>query len=189
MTHLIGLYSSAPQCGKSTVAEYLRIYDFVTISFATPLKVMTRLVLKNLGYPPSLVKRYMTDHKEEVIPNIGVSARHMMRTLGTEWGRDCIHPEIWLMCWRVSIESALRQGRPVVCDDVRFPNEAELIQRLHGELWHISRTSIPTPESGHRSDGALDGFTFDLHLNNDGSLVDLYEIIDKVLPQELTKSA
>lgn len=181
MTKLIGIYSSVPQSGKSVLASYLTVYDYKTVSFARPFKRMVRLLLSNLGYTPELVNRFMNEAKEEPIPNIGVSARHLMRTLGTEWGRDCVHPEVWNRCWRVTIDRHFRNGHNVVVDDLRFPNEAELIRKSGGQIWHLIRPDAPTPEGSHRSDGGLNALTFDHVLINDGTLLDLYAKVDTIL--------
>lgn len=181
MTKLIGIYSSVPQSGKSKLANYLSVYDYKTVSFARPLKLMVRVLLSNLGYPPELVDRFMNEAKEEPIPNLGVSARHLLRTLGTEWGRDCVHPEVWNRCWRVSVQRHFNNGHHVVVDDLRFPNEAELIRQVGGQLWRLDRPDAPTPEGSHRSDGGLDDITFDHVLTNDGTLLDLYAQVDAIL--------
>lgn len=180
---IIGLYSPSPGCGKSTIAEYLHCYNFKTVSFARPLKLMTRVLLSQLGYPQELIQRFLIEQKEDRIPNIGVSARHILRTLGTEWGRDCVHPEVWLMCWRVSVDRHIRNGHHVVCDDVRFPNEADLIRQTGGALWRIDRPQ-PEPDSTHRSDGNLNDYSFDQVLENDSTVLDLYEKVDHLISPE-----
>lgn len=186
MSEIIGLYSSCPQSGKSSIANYLSVYNFKTVSFARPLKQMVRSLISNLGYSPELVERFMTEAKEEAIPNLGVSARHLMRTLGTEWGRDCVHPDVWNRCWRVAVDRHTRNGHHVVVDDVRFPNEAALIRQIGGQLWRIHRPDSPELDASHRSDGALDDFAFDRVIDNDGTLLDLYAKVDAfVCPQGL----
>jgi hypothetical protein len=44
-----------------------------------------------------------------------------MVTLGTEWGRDAVHPDLWVRLWAASGPRTSR----VVVEDVRFPNEVE----------------------------------------------------------------
>lgn len=181
MTRLIGLYSSTPQSGKSSIANYLHIYNFKTVSFARPIKLMCRVLLSNLGYTPILIDRFMHEKKEEVIPNLGVSLRHLMRTLGTEWGRSCVHPEIWNKCWRISIDRHFRNGHDVVVDDVRFTNEVALLKQVGGEIWRIDRPSAPVQTTTHVSDGGLEDYAFDQTLINEGSLIDLYDQVDRLV--------
>lgn len=179
--HLIGLYSPAPRSGKTTVATYLTEYGYYRAPFAGPLKRMIRTFLRELGHSNPEIDHYLVDGKADLIPEIRTTPRHLLQTLGTEWGRSCVHPDVWLMCWRATATSYLNAGVPVVVDDLRFPNEADLIRALGGQLWHIHR---PSTERGttHASEGALDAYPFDRHLTNDGSFHDLYEQVNACLP-------
>lgn len=182
MPHLIGLYSSAPQSGKSSVAAYLSTYGYRTVSFASPLKAMVRSFLTHAGYTYDQVDDLLAaSHKEKVIPEFGVSPRHLMQTLGTEWGRECVSPDVWLKCWSRNVKHYLGSDLPVICDDVRFPNEADLIRKLGGELWLVTRPGVKRNTS-HASEGALDNFPyFDRRLVNSGTLVDLYQSVRRVI--------
>lgn len=182
---IIGLYSPAPQSGKSTVASLLAQHGYKLCSFATPLKRLTYHVLTELGISETRADNYVHRDKEELIPELGVSARHMLRTLGTEWGRQCIHPDLWLRCWRLQVEVLLAQNCLVVVDDTRFPNEATAIRALGGELWRVTRSETPnSPE--HASEGALDRFTFDVDILNDSDLHTLKAITTQALLSRTT---
>jgi hypothetical protein len=181
-SRLIGLYSPAPQSGKTTVASTLTEHGYYTIPFAAPLKRITRTFLVQLGYGPDVIEDLLTTDKETKIPSINCSTRHLLQTLGTEWGRSCVHPDVWLMCWRATAERYLGSNTPVVVDDVRFPNEADLIRTLGGELWHIER---PGTERGtlHASEGSLDDYSFDRYLLNDSGVGDLVAKAETLLRQ------
>jgi hypothetical protein len=120
--------------------------------------------------------RYVYSDKEAIIPGIGVSARHMMQTLGTEWGRACIHPDFWVMIARAETQRIMNDGGSVVIDDVRFANEAAMIRDLGGELWRIERPSIAY-DGSHESEGGLEDITPDRVIVNDGTLTQLKEKI------------
>jgi hypothetical protein len=184
---LIGLYSPAPRSGKTTVARYLIDAGFETISFAQPLKRMATVLLMELGLDHDTITNLLEHGKGDSIPGIKTNLRHILQTLGTEWGRDCIHPEIWLMCWERSATRHLNNGFPVVCDDIRFPNEAALIRRLGGELWCITR---PNTERGttHSSEGSLDNYPlFDRRILNDGTLLNLYDRVQSLITPALVQ--
>jgi hypothetical protein len=169
MQKIIGLYSPAPQSGKTTTADYLTQQGYSIVPFAQTLKDMLVPMLMALGYDEEGARYLMNRGKQVVIPDAGVSVRHMLQTLGTEYGRQCIHPEIWLRCWRKRID----KFDAVVADDVRFPNEAALIKLLGGEMWRIDRPGIPL-ERGHSSEGSLDNYRdFDRFITNDGTIDDL----------------
>jgi hypothetical protein len=186
---LIGLYSPAPRSGKSTVASYLTEHGFYTVSFATPLKRMIRTFLIQFGYGPEDIDYLLTDGKHEQIRSLGVTPRQLLQTLGTEWGRTCIHPDVWLKCWRSTADRYLSTGVSIVCDDIRFPNEADLIRSLGGQLWRVHRPEAERATT-HASEGSLDNFPhFDRRITNDGTLLDLYSRVKSALPTPISLAA
>lgn len=172
---LIGLYSPAPASGKTTVAGYLAGHGFRIMPFAESLKRMASVFLTELGLTDSMIEHHLFHAKESRIEAFGlnITARHICQTLGTEWGRACIHPDVWLYCWQRKAQQNLDRGIDVVVDDLRFLNEAELIRRLGGEMWCVERPSALRTTT-HASEGGLDDFDFDHRLVNDGSLLELY---------------
>ena len=176
MQKLIGLYSPAPRSGKSTTAQYLEGQGYVIVPFAETLKEMLIPMLEALGYDHKGAQYLVHYGKQIVVGDAGVSVRHMLQTLGTEWGRACIHPEIWLRCWRKRMD----KYDAVVVDDVRFSNEADLVKLLGGELWRIDRPDVPR-EHGHASEGSLDGYDgFNRFITNDGTIDDLISKLQEI---------
>jgi hypothetical protein len=79
------------------------------------------------------------DHKELPCELLGgKTPRHAMQTIGTEWGRDLIDGDLWINAWKRSIEK-LPPNVPIVCDDVRFANEAEAIHAMGGVVIRVVR--------------------------------------------------
>ena len=171
LPRLIGLYSPAPGCGKTAAADLLN--GHTRVSFAAPLKIAVLNMLNDLGLNGF---HYVYKDKEAIIPELGVSARHMMQTLGTEWGRACIHPDFWVMIARADARRIMAYGRSVVIDDVRFANEAAMIRELGGELWRIERPGV-IYSGDHSSEGGLEGITPDRVIVNDGTIDQLKEKI------------
>ena len=168
-TQLIGLYSSAPGSGKTAIANILRSCGFVVLPFASPLKKMVAAMLDSVGYSEFEIFKLMHEDKEQLIPEFGVTARHMLRTLGTEWGRSCISPDVWLTHWRLRAT----QYTYIVVDDVRFENEADLIKKMGGSMWKVVRPGVERA-SEHASEGGLDTWPhFDACIVNDGTLQQL----------------
>lgn len=86
MSKLIALYSPAPGCGKTTIANFLcEQRGFTRISFADPMREMVRTLLKGIGYSDGQVSEIITHDKEwkTALP-YQPTARHLLRTLGTE---------------------------------------------------------------------------------------------------------
>lgn len=117
--------------------------------------------------------RHSDDKDTEIIEPFGVTLRHLADTLGTEWGRDLVHPNVWVMALghRATREAAKHNEPAVILvPDVRFPNEAQLI-RDNGFLLHIQRSG-DKHQSDHRSAVPLEIEDTDLVFQNNGTLDD-----------------
>lgn len=173
---IIGLYSSAPGSGKTTIAQVLRNNGYYINSFAGPLKNMMVALLESAGYTNSEAWRMVRD-KDSIIPALGFRSRTVQQRLGTEWGREIMRETFWVDIWRSKAERCTK----VVADDVRFPNEAETIKRMGGQVWHVIRPSITNRET-HPSEGLLDDWTgFDRVVVNSGTIEDLADATLKAL--------
>ena len=173
---IIGLYSPAAQSGKTTVARALQQRGYALMPFAQPLRDMLSTMLTGMGMDSHAVTYYLSENKEAPIPELGVSARHLLRTLGTEWGRDCVKPTVWTDHWL-----ARASRKPfVVVDDVRFVNEANLIRDLGGQMWRITRPGVKK-NTEHASEGGLDAWEhFTYEIINGGTLQELLSGLPKV---------
>jgi hypothetical protein len=163
---LIGLTGLAGS-GKSVIANVLAAeFGFERVRFSAALKNMARSMLRDMGFCEDDVERFIEgDLKESIIPGLGVTSRHVMLTLGTEWGRDMVHPNIWVQIWASRAEGFAR----VVTEDVRFPNEVEALRARGGVIWHVERPGHAlATTSGHVSEQLA--VTPDLTLVNDRSL-------------------
>lgn len=181
--HVIALYSSAPGAGKSTVARHLcDKHSYTRLSFADPLKRVVETFLIELGYDHSCTYSLLRGSLKEVrLPEIGTTPRHLMRTLGTEWGRQCVHPDVWVTIADKHISRALSEGRNVVIDDLRFPNEYDLlVNKYNATIWHITR-DLHTKDSTHASDGALEDRSFTGYIDNNSTIAELLSDVDLLL--------
>lgn len=173
LPRIIGLWSPAPGCGKSTVARALGFeHGYVTVPFATPLKNMAITLLREAGYSALAAHEYVWHDKEatlELLPGTPTT-RRVLQTLGSEWGRDCIHNSLWVELWKRQAADLFQ----IIADDLRFPNEAAAIRELGGELWCVTRPGF-SDHSGHASESGLGDVTFDRIIVNDGTVDDLWE--------------
>jgi hypothetical protein len=172
MPLLIGLTGKAG-AGKDTAAAGLICqHGYVRIAFADPirrsLQVMLNLDSSAFEHPV----------KELPLRDFGKSPRQMMQTLGTEWGRQLIHSDIWLMVARESIERTLSVRGRVVVTDVRFENEATMIRSLGGTIWHIDRDAAGTAHAHTSESGVAFDPATDMRIDNNASVGDLYRSID-----------
>lgn len=168
---LIGIYSPAAGSGKTTLALGLRGHGYVRLRFADPLKAMVGALLTHQGEHPDMIARMLDgDLKETPAATLaGRTPRHSLRTLGTEWGRDCMHPDIWVNAAMMRAGEEIEAGRRVVFDDMRFENEAAAIKRAGGLLVRITRPGVRRQAGEHASEGGLDEWAFDLEIVNDAS--------------------
>lgn len=174
---LIGLASALPRSGKSQTAQALIDHGLRPLPFASPLKEIGVEILVRIGIPLAEARRFLYIDKHEVIPGLGVTGRHFLQTLGTDWGRNLINREIWTLAWRGEAQRLLARGCQLVVDDVRFPDEAELIRSLGGHLWWISRPGLAADGSAlHESEGQLvDSPLITRTIVNSGTLEQLHE--------------
>lgn len=189
---LIGL-SGFAKSGKTTAAVYIETkYGIPRRHIAEPLRDMLRPLLIANGVPIDMIDRYLTgDLKEEVIPEIGCTSRHLQITLGTEWGRVCITPRLWSRTWR---RMWAGHGN-AMNDSVRFVDEQEEIKGAGGFTILIKRPGTEPiawrwgwiGKLLYRATGKLwgahdserpDRLTPTVIINNNGSRGHLYRQID-----------
>ena len=178
---LIGLAGVAG-AGKSTVAKMLcKEYGFIEISFAEPIK---RMIDQLLGYK----SKHWDDRawKEACNPRFGRSPRQLMQSLGTEWGRNIVHPDIWIDSARLAINGTLGwQHKKFVISDVRFDNEAAWIRANGGVLWRIySSSDGPIPDAVHPSEAQeINWQKDDWEIINRQGIDDLHSLVSFAVAQ------
>lgn len=180
--HLIALYSSTMGSGKSVVAQHLvERHGFKHLKFAGPLKNMIRKMFSDMGMAAPAIEDHIEGRlKEAIMPELGVSPRHLMQTLGTEWGRHCVREDLWVHLTRIAVDYYRGLGMSVVIDDLRFPNEYAMIQEMGGLAVRIVRSSAEAT-NGHVSEGQLDTMNWQRILFNEGTLDNLRADADTLL--------
>ena len=183
---LIGLYSHAPGSGKTTVAKMIGLLSPCAcrwLSFAKPLKEIVAGVLTDLGYDGW---EWVLNRKDTKLPGLGLTPRQMLQTLGTEWGRNCVHPNLWVKIAQNSTDMSFTDDLMVIFDDMRFPNEAEMIRGCGGELWLVERPDVVC-DGEHGSEGALRDIVPDRIVLNDGDRDQLQQTVANLIKELNTK--
>lgn len=179
---LIGLYSPMAGMGKSAVADCLtRNHKFVRVRFAGPIKKMIDTLLIELGHDNYSLRHDYLDgcRKGHTIPELGVSTRCLMETLGTKWGR-LIRDDIWVQITTRRIDQILANGHSVVVDDVRYPNEYEALASRGAKMVVVQRPGMPDRRL-HLSESKLGGFRFDYGIINNGTVDELARVADTLV--------
>jgi hypothetical protein len=173
---IIGLSGKLKSGKDSVFAEILKHSPrpWQLVKFADKLKQMTSIIL---NCTPADLESH--EYKDTLVHWLGVTPRHILQVMGTEFGRNMLHPDIW-------VNSLLSQHRPFdywCCTDVRFVNESEGIRKLGGLVIRINRNTNSTDT--HLSETALDNYTdWDYVIDNNGTLEELKEKV-KIMCLEL----
>lgn len=163
--NLIGLTGRAG-CGKDTAATLLlEKCPGNRIALASPIKY----ALNNMfGFKDSDWEN--REWKETVLPELGVSPRTLVQTLGTEWGRKTVSPDIWIRAAALSANRRFDRWLPLIVTDIRFPNEAAWIRSKRGIIVKIMRPGQNHHQ--HESEAGIGGPS-DIIIDNSGTLEDL----------------
>lgn len=188
--------------GKGTVADILvNKKDFTKISFADSVKDATAAIF---GWPRGLLEgdtdesREFREKKDEwwsEKTGKHITPRNMLQLIGTEAGRDVIHPDVWVL----SVERKIGMYKNVVIPDVRFPNEMKFIQNMGGFVVRVRRgddpewyetarranlegnTDLMTDYPIHYSEWAWIGTPTDYQLDNVGAISMLESDIEHMI--------
>jgi hypothetical protein len=199
--------------GKDTVADYLvNFHEFRRESFASTLKDSVAAVF---GWDRTFLEGRTKEAREwreqidpwwaERLSMPTLTPRWVLQYWGTEVCRKGFHDDIWI----ASLENKLRNSKDhVVISDCRFPNEIQSIRDAGGIIAWVQRGDLPDwydiaveANQGknvamnelkmrkiHASETAWVGTEFDVILDNNGSIDDLYNHAKSIISNEITLS-
>jgi len=199
--------------GKDTVADYLvNFHEFRRESFASTLKDSGAAVF---GWDRTFLEgrtKEAREWREQVDPWWAerlamptLTPRWVLQYWGTEVCRKSFHDDIWI----ASLENKLRTSKDnIVISDCRFPNEIQSIRDAGGIIVWVQRGELPNwydlaveANQGknvainelkmrkiHASETAWVGTEFDVVLDNNGSIDDLYNHAKSIISDEVSLS-
>ena len=141
-----------------------------------------------------------------------LTPRLLLQLLGTDCGRNIIHPNIWINVTMKDYnkEPYFNKGQPDydwansksepkpnypkwIISDMRFKNEFEVVKKHKGisiqinrndyELVSIGEQTIKLPIEEHQSETDLDDAEFDYYIYNDGTIDELVRKVKIILEQ------
>ena len=186
--------------GKDTIADYLvNFHEFRRESFASTLKDAVAAVF---GWDRTLLEGRTKEAREwreqvdlwwaERLAMPTLTPRWVLQYWGTEVCRKAFHDDIWI----ASLENKLRSSKDnVIISDCRFPNEIESIRSAGGQIVWVQRGELPDwyndaveANKGsnialnamkmrkiHASEWAWLGSNFDVIVDNNGSIEELFQ--------------
>ncbi len=172
---VIGVFGNM-NSGKDTAAGALTDYrDYATQSLAAPMKAFAQQLMGftvDQLYGPS-------ESRNAVDPRWGVSPRHMLQTMGTDWMRNMVHEDVWINFALDQLSEWRWEG--AVIPDARYENEVRRIREFGGYVVKVTRPgAIRSSYMDHASEKDQfripDSF-FDLVIVNDGTVDELREKI------------
>ena len=135
-------------CGKGTVGDILvDDYGFTKLSFADKLKDGVATVF---NWDRAMLEGDTVESREWRETQDDFWTRETGRTITPrlvlqEFGTDCMRhgfdDGIWVSL--VKQELVKHPNKNFVIPDVRFPNEANMIKSIHGEVWRVRRGQDP----------------------------------------------
>lgn len=195
--------------GKDTIADYLvNFHEFRRESFARSLKDAVAAVF---GWDRDLLEGRTKESREwrEQVDfwwsnrlGIRITPRWVLQNWGTEVCRQNFHDDIWI----ASLENKLRTSKDsVVISDCRFPNEISAIKNSNGIIVWVQRGELPDwydialdANKGnlkaskymehmgiHPSEWKWIGTEFDIVIDNNSSLNNLYNQIESIVLNRL----
>lgn len=171
--------------GKSTAIECLRYLQpemVHNVKFAQPLYDMQEFIYRRIS------RAFPTPDP--------LKDRKLLQWLGTEWGRGTINESIWTKLWEEEVKY-LSENYPnslVVCDDVRFDNEADVLHARGGVVVSIVSSKTENREvargglTNHASEAGIDANKVDFIVRNDDTVKDLGNQLKDIL-KTLNKGA
>ena len=147
------------RCGKDTAALYLanKCDGYDIFSFSQPLYEIMSYTQKLCG---------LTEEKD----------RDFLRAVGM-WGRNK-DENIWV---NVLVDKVKRSDKEnIFVTDVRFPNEYKALKELGFTLVKIERKPEDENLRNHISETSMEGYDWDYVIDNNGTLWEFYEKLDKM---------
>lgn len=177
---IIGIVGVAGS-GKTLVWRHLvEQYGFQKVSFSAPAK---RMLVHGLGLPAEQIDG---DDKERPDPLLcGRTGRQLTRSIISDWGRRHVGRAIWCNIWRRDASQIVGLDGNVLADDVRYPDEADVIRELGGQIWRVYRPGLNS--AGQATENAQKGIEEDHLLANATTIPDLLVSVDALVKQMMEK--
>lgn len=181
---LIGL-AGPKRSGKTLAAEYLaEVYGFHHDSFAAPLRRFACDVLDLTLHELETLKESPVDWLDDSRDDRPqVTPRRFLQLVGTEFGRNLIHPHLWVRACLRRVEGQAN----VVISDCRFGNEARAIRERGGIVVRLNGRGELADK--HISEVPLHASLVDFEVDNSGDVRWLHEQLNTLIDRYVQPTA
>lgn len=178
---MIIAFTGKKQSGKSTACAYIK--DAVRANFKDALIAEIKDNFPRLlDEISTIMEQHYWDGKRWTMDRLFSEKPPLMRALLQNYGTEVRrkdHPEYWVNKWKDAVGESTAVD--IVCDDVRFLNEAEAVRSVGGIVVRIVREDLPTNDT-HSSETEMDLIKADYTISvKTGEYTKLYEQIDQIL--------
>ena len=174
VTNYLGLFADRVKFGHDYTYVQLGL-GYVQAHPAETLREMLRAFLCSVpdasGINYNNVDDWLTGpRKRDKIPFFGRSSTELQQSLGTEWGRNQVHFDIWVRI----LDAQFPKGTAFYNDSIRFPNEAGWIRSRGGLIFLVVDPRKRDDGDEHISEHAWASIVPDQTIINDGDLIKLH---------------
>ncbi len=165
--------------GKTTIVEHLNfIYNLRVCSFSTPLK---KAVSDLFDIP--LSDFYAPDRKNQLNPYWNKTPRTILQVFATECIQNHFGYDFWVRRMEKILDSynGVNATGGIAIDDVRFPEEAEMIIKRKGVIIKVDRPNNPYQIDQSHVSEQMDDIPFNFKVKNDSDLRSLHEKIAHIM--------
>jgi hypothetical protein len=171
--------AGASGAGKDTLGAMLtELHGYQRVALADPLK-QAMMNLFGLSH-----EQLWGEARNVPDARLGRAPRELYQ----RFGQLCVEldPGVWLRPFVAQVDSLRKQGKRVVCTDLRTPREFELARQQGATLWLITRPGAGAPGAlaQHPTERGVADFEpsrFHRVLNNTGTLEQLRQELERAL--------
>lgn len=168
---------------KAEVADFLQRHGVdnpIPYLYGTQEEKDAEFIFNSSGYTSFLINYgflrfaspiigYALEKEQHTFKTTG---RHLLQFWGTEYRRQT-NPDYWVEALFGQLEDSQEL---IFIDDVRFPNEADMVKVVGGVMVRIADRSLD-PNNSHASETSLDNYPhFDITIRNNRTLKDFLSL-------------
>jgi len=163
--------------GKSTIGEIFRNNGYILDSFANSVKDICTILFNYDRNKLEGITEEDRKWRENTNNKYNITPREAMILVGTEFGRKMINENIWIDTLFNRYDK--NDNKKLVITDLRFPNEYEEIKKRGGIIIRINRYN--NKNLHYETECLLDEYKFDYIIDNNGTIDELKDKINKIL--------